>query len=146
MKRDIIQLTGPALDWAAAQADRNCKGLAWRIVDGVMMGVGEVEEGKTEPCVFLSRGTSIIKRLRLKSAGIDPYSPSSLWSQGGPLITQHRIALESTPSGWEATAASSKGWWRGATPLEAAMRALVFASMGGTVDVPDELAGGNGHG
>lgn len=73
------------------------------------------------------------------------YSPSSDWSQGGPIIEQNLIQLHTLfhiDSG-------KVGWFcemppgfvgRGYTPLVAAMRCYVASKMGEEVEVPDELS------
>lgn len=67
------------------------------------------------------------------------YCPSTDWRYGGPLIEQHKI--ESYPHGaLECWAARCGGHLRyGPTPLIAAMRCLVAAQLGDTVQVPQEL-------
>ncbi len=76
-----------------------------------------------------------------------PWSPSTDWSQGGPLIEQEYVLLE--PSGcdeWHAAHVTESedgapGWSSeiGMSALEAAMRAIVLAHLGDEVDVPEEL-------
>lgn len=142
MKVKVSELRGKALDWAVAQVDSFCEGLTWRIVDGVMIGEGKEEGGRFTACVFLSRGTSVIRRLRLKGADIEPYSPSSLWSQAGPLIERVRVAIEWNVDHWEAATDATGGWLTGDTALEAAMRAVVMHGGKLVVEIPDELTGG----
>lgn len=79
---------------------------------------------------------------------VETYSPSTDWSQGGPIIERERIQLNNgTPPGrefmWHATV---HGWHRhvhaqmsGPTPLIAAMRCFVASKLGDEVDVPEEL-------
>ena len=88
---------------------------------------------------------------RENSPGSAPYyhrfSPSTDWSQGGPLIDKMggfelKVWLESTPeTKCEAHIHSYEGNWIvfGPTPLIAAMRCLVAAKLGDTVQVPKEL-------
>ncbi|MCU7939409.1 MAG: DUF2591 domain-containing protein [gamma proteobacterium symbiont of Bathyaustriella thionipta] len=66
------------------------------------------------------------------------WAPSRFWSQGGPLVEQHKIDLN---WGWE----ESKEWTasiepdinvQGATVLEAAMRALVCLKLPDFNDIP----------
>jgi len=60
------------------------------------------------------------------------YTPSRMWSQGGPLIEEHSISLTERGDRW---AADVRGGWviEAATPLLAAMRALVARKLGATV-------------
>lgn len=61
------------------------------------------------------------------------FVPSRCWSQGGPLIEQHRISLTERGNGrWAADVRA--GWVTEAdSPLLAAMRALVARQLGDTV-------------
>jgi hypothetical protein len=111
------ELIGPALDWAVAKAidleDETLDPLTW------------VETAHPSGC----------------------YSFSTDWSQGGPLIDkiggfELKVWLESTPeTKCEAHIHSYEGNWIvfGPTPLIAAMRCLVAAKLGDTVQVPKEL-------
>lgn len=66
---------------------------------------------------------------------------SRSWAVGGPVIESYRISvlpILSTRT-WEASMPSSGIWLRGATPLDAAMRALVAAKLGASVDVPEAV-------
>jgi hypothetical protein len=111
------ELIGPALDWAVAKAidleDETLDPLTW------------VETAHPSGC----------------------YSFSTDWSQGGPLIDkiggfELKVWLESTPeTKCEAHVHSYEGNWIvfGPTPLIAAMRCLVAAKLGDTVQVPKEL-------
>ena len=64
------------------------------------------------------------------------YKPTTQWRQGGPLIDKYRISVQRTGSEWtadidrEITAV-------GATPLVAAMRALVTQKRGSMVEVDE---------
>jgi len=75
------------------------------------------------------------------------FSPSTNWSQGGPII--ERKWLDITP--WPNESDEELRWQCkqhdsidcvafGPTPLIAAMRCYVASKLGDTVDVPDELA------
>lgn len=71
--------------------------------------------------------------------GIDGYSPSTDWAQGGPIVEREGISLERiTEALWESRIT---GIWMedGPTPLVAAMRCYVGAKLGTEVEVPDEL-------
>jgi hypothetical protein len=75
------------------------------------------------------------------------YSPSTDWSQCGPLIESHDLRIISAGTeGWQAgTRVNSLGWnaryddWFGSTPMVAICRAVVASKLGDTVDIPDEL-------
>ena len=120
------QLIGPALDWAVAQI-----------------------EGETEHVQFSALPSSQ-----------HYYAPSRKWAQGGPLIEKHDINTIRCndlyfPKGnehgdfyepyWEATidggtdAGIPLYKTYGPTPLIAAMRCLVDAKLGDTVQIPSEL-------
>jgi len=67
------------------------------------------------------------------------YSPSTEWSQAGPIIERERIWL-AAPIGerheWDASVADSTDGSRASTPLIAAMRAFVASKLGDEVEVP----------
>jgi len=68
------------------------------------------------------------------------YSPSTDWSQGGPLIQREFVTIypETYTSGdlWFASPFSGTESFEGETPLIAAMRCLVASKFGN--EVPDE--------
>lgn len=84
------------------------------------------------------------------------WSPSTDWSQGGPLIEKHHVqtsfngcgfSRSTTGEHWCAYACKDNGEelrpsGSGPTPLIAACRAIVSAHLGDSVDVPAELVGG----
>jgi hypothetical protein len=64
-------------------------------------------------------------------------SPSTNWSQGGPIIEREKINIG--PKGvlwWSGTASNSQD---GPTPLIAAMRCYVASKLGDEVEIPKEL-------
>ena len=75
------------------------------------------------------------------------YSPSTDWSQGGPIIEREGITLDydayDQDKLWEARHYASDGTLLnneyGDTPLIAAMRCYVASKLGDEVDVPEEL-------
>jgi hypothetical protein len=83
--------------------------------------------------------------IRAKVPGFDgTYTPSTNWSQGGPIIERKIVSIDKEEGGkrWAAFA------WRsdrdlqksiGPTPLIAAMRCYVASKLGDEVEVPDEL-------
>lgn len=124
------EATGGVLDWLVAKAaSRDVS-----IIDG------------SDGCKALVRGKNV-------RAG-QPWSPSSNWSQGGPLIDRHRVSVSpiSVEVGsyafrmagcvecWKADKAySGAGTLYGPTTLIAAMRAIVVSELGETVRVPVDL-------
>jgi hypothetical protein len=83
---------------------------------------------------------------------LTPYTPSTDWSQGGPIIERERISTAKDPSDayWQACincATSSMfgpglcgdHWHYGPTPLIAAMRCYVASKLGDEVEIPEEL-------
>ncbi len=70
----------------------------------------------------------------------DHYSPSTDWSQGGPIIEREKISLWTEGYVYEAKIYGNHEQW-GTTPLIAAMRCYVASKLGDTVDIPDNLIG-----
>jgi hypothetical protein len=117
MKIKTSELTGAALDWAVAQCESY-----------------PVSMSKTGYLIFCDpliqcgpRGTQ--------------YSPSTNWSQGGPIIERELITIQPVvrPDGWMARTQRQDSVWEGPTPLIAAMRCYVVSKLGDEVEVPDEL-------
>lgn len=107
------ELEGAALDWAVAGLVHNEK---WRH--------GKYEGG-----------------LRASMHG---YHPSTDWFQGGVLIERYQIDLQwiglnGKAVAWNAHHQDVAQFQCAETPLVAAMRAIVTAELGETVDVPEEL-------
>lgn len=71
---------------------------------------------------------------------LERFSPSSNWSDGGPIIEAYGLELrlsESKDPGWDsAPTAEMHKWQPGPSPLMAAMRAFVWRTY--EEDVPDE--------
>lgn len=76
---------------------------------------------------------------------VETYSPSTDWSQGGPIIdrmrARGRFLLAAHGSENQATFIVGSSAWtdEGNTPLIAAMRCYVASKLGDEVDVPEEL-------
>lgn len=80
---------------------------------------------------------------------LSEFSPSTNWSQGGPIIEREELGLKrnapcSQGREWEAspsiTAKGAGGKWDyGPTPLLAAMRCFVASRLGDEVDIPEGL-------
>jgi hypothetical protein len=120
------ELTGAALDWAVAKADEErdvlfCQRQYGRLIVRI---AGDHETRDIEW----------------------PYTPSTDWSQCGPIIEREGIGLDQYADypRWQAfTPApeqqSGQAVCTGPTPLIAAMRCYVVSKLGDTVDVPPEL-------
>ncbi len=106
------ELEGPLLDLAVANA---CK------IKAVIHLVDNAIAPFYECCVLAGDG-----RLQYQ------FIPSRLWTQGGPLVEEHRISLTERGDLW---AADIRGICpvEAPSPLVAAMRALVLQKLGSTV-------------
>jgi len=106
------ELEGPLLDLAVAKA---C---------GLKAVIHKVDNSIApffECCVLSGTG-----RLQYQ------YIPSRCWCQGGPLVEEHRISITERGDRWAADAHGGVVT-EAATPLLAAMRALVLRRIGDTV-------------
>ena len=127
MKIKTADLTGPALDWAVAKCEA--------------VEVEYINDGITRCILRVSPFTGM-------------YRPSVDWAIGGPLIQRECLGIEKHrldgPRQWAAcnwhsvvvqgyTCLERSKYIYGPTPLIAAMRCLVAATLGDEVDVPDEL-------
>lgn len=112
-KLKVCELTDAALDWAVAK----CKGLGLG-----PRGFVVYYDNNGEPATW---------------------QPSTIWSQGGPIIERERMTLRVDTRG---------GFWvafldgdhvtarqRGETSLIAAMRCFVASKLGDEVEIPEEL-------
>lgn len=81
----------------------------------------------------------------LREGITDYFDPSRNWGWAGPIIERERIATLCPATGdfWDArdskTFTKNPQYYRGPTPLIAAMRCYVASVMGETVEVPEEL-------
>ena len=124
MKIKTSELEGAALDWAVAVA------LGWSPTDPHEYGLPSyadtiwVTGDKVRPTV-------------------QGFRPSTDWSQGGPLLSEYATHAEKYPLAkhepWVVWVANDEPGQCGDTLLIAAMRAIVAAELGDTVDVPEEL-------
>lgn len=106
------ELIGPALDWAVA---KSVPQKHWPVIVG----------GK----VMLDTDYDHL-----------PYSPSTRWQEGGPLLTGFSIEFEwVTDATIRAFTMIDSGVGFGSDHLIAACRAIVAAKLGDTVSVPKEL-------
>ena len=143
-----LELTGVALDWAVAK----CEGMPERIV----FGRGSVRD--TGYCVEHPNGTRLFYVLRNIwerwidkcethpwGAGVNVWTPSTNWAQGGPIIEREKIGFDffhvpkdSTPF-WNSGVAGDMRSYKGPTPLISAMRCYVASRLGDEVNIPAEL-------
>ena len=84
---------------------------------------------------------------RLDLVPEDSYSPSTDWSQGGPIIEREGISIvqQGDAAEWVASVYNhNEDDWHshtnGPTPLIAAMRCYVASKLGDEVEIPEELA------
>jgi hypothetical protein len=125
MKHEVATLEGALLDEAVAKAEGwKCEGNAWSIMHSATSGQ-----------VFYG--------------DVFPFSWSTDWKCGGPIIERERIALvhvskpdlydefgdrPAWPETWQARI-GARALERGHTPLIAAMRAYVASKFGATVEL-----------
>jgi hypothetical protein len=109
------ELTGAALNWAVAVCEfEGCED--W---DRTLSGVDAVSD-----------------------MGGGVYSPSTDWSQGGPIIEREGISVLFASEGtWGARTNTSERDRYGSTPLIAAMRCYVWSQLGDDVELPEGLVG-----
>ena len=111
------ELTGPALDWAVAEASGTPIYRSWKTLT------------------------------RMDMDGQHYWQPSIDWAQGGPIIEREGIELKylgyDNPPSWGALKFSPSKYDRkaaiGPTPLIAAMRCYVTSKLGDEVEIPEEL-------
>jgi hypothetical protein len=115
------ELTGPALDWAVAEAE-GLKSEAWH--------------------------TKAITVLYPGAPRFTPFLPSRDWAQGGPIIEQENISVTFgdmvgvnlwNAELWPDYSKPCTARGNGPTPLVAAMRCFVASKLGDEVEVPEEL-------
>lgn len=120
-------LLGPALDWAVAKAEFDKE--PWQLLEDVL---GTWYAGEN-------------------SGGINDWSPSTDWSQGGALIAKHSLEFVKDDVGfscvrdWDYDRELDyvfRTWPSGETHLIAACRAIVSARFGDLIDIPDDLIKG----
>ncbi len=68
-----------------------------------------------------------------------PYSPSTDWAQGGPIIEREHMEFDYDEGRQTFLAADGTYVGQGKTHLIAAMRCYVASKLGDTVDIPEEL-------
>lgn len=149
MKTNTSELVGPALDWAVAKCEnfdtRNnyvCQVIDADDIEYEFVCSADSHEHAEEQAQDAYPNSSVYE-----ITYVDLYSPSTDWSQGGPIIEREAITLDfdayDTDKLWEARHYAFDGTLLqkefGTTPLIAAMRCYVVSKLGEFVDVPDEL-------
>ena len=122
MKLKTSELQGAALDWAVA----NCEG-------ELSQHGGQVH--------------LVGSKVRFYEDTLDiPYTPSTNWAQGGPIIEREGISVARDDvepwCGFIEDVETNVLFFSGQTPLVAAMRCYVASKLGDEIEVPDELMEG----
>ena len=122
------ELTGAALEWAVAK----CEGATDFWFDTVATHWMNLHG----------------RDIALKPGWAQSYSPSTDWSQGGPIIEREEVDIDYAPT--------ERQWYahvftihddeilqhfmtKGPTPLIASMRCYVASKLGDNIDIPEEL-------
>jgi hypothetical protein len=115
----VAELTNVALDWAVAEA------------------------ANLEYTFDLYVGSDECDAVPLVIVNGRQWNPTSLWSQGGPIIEREGISINFDGDGIHTDLTDIEGrffqGFDGLRPLIAAMRCFVASRLGDEVDVPDEL-------
>lgn len=131
MMVNVSLLTGAALDWAVATCEgRNIKFDPMGFKNGSEAGYWIWEE----------KANNHIDTAQLIGRN---YSPSTNWTQGGPLIERENVSLASpspVSDHWTAMTNMSTHKQHGETALIAAMRCFVATKMGNEIKLPDLLS------
>jgi hypothetical protein len=115
MKLKTADLTRQALNWAVAEA-----------ANADAHTVSLYRRGKT--------------LTRMDTDAQEYWSPSTDWSQGGPIIEREKIATGPYGDQWYAQSSKIIDTYYGPTPLIAAMRCYVASRLGDEVEVPEEMS------
>lgn len=138
MKIKTNTLTRRALDWAVA----TCKDLPLKL-DPMGFRKDAPDSMQAGWWVWDGEGRhQVIGHRKILRNQEDGYSPSTDWSQGGPIIDEYDLELmrRSDPvDKHSAFAPDSQVYGIGPTKLIAAMRCVVAMRFGDEVDVPEEL-------
>jgi hypothetical protein len=116
MKHEVATLEGALLDEAVAKAEGwKCEGNAWSLMSSTTSG-------------------------QVMYGDVFPFSYSTDWKWGGPIIERERIYVMPRNEAWAASHPTHLYRDRtleyaGATPLIAAMRAYVASKFGAEVDL-----------
>ena len=123
MKTKTSELTGAALDWAAAKAE----GL--KVASNTPAGTYTQERGWFEPTTDWAQGGLIIEREGIALLPPDGHRLGT-WCAYYWAPSQHDITADDAMQNKQ----------RGPTPLIAAMRCFVASHLGEEVEIPNELA------
>ncbi|MDQ7510998.1 phage protein NinX family protein [Salmonella enterica] len=137
MKVKTAELSGRALDWAVARLSR--LPLFEMGLSGNWPGNHKVTEASLSGEILIRDLTG---QLTLeKSLHSSPYSPSTDWSQCGPLIAAYGVWLSDKDGAFTASCKPhfDIAIYDAETPQIAICRAVVAARLGDEVDIPDEL-------
>lgn len=144
VKVKTSELSGKALDWAVGQIDRDLSGLKWSYnsSDGLVFAIETTGDmSTTGPVYFLSNGIHTLAVAKACEVyGVKPYSPSTNWSQCGPLIDKYIEAF--MVSGDDKVAVSKHGKYCmiGHDFMTSSCRTIVVNKLGDEVEIPEELA------
>ena len=138
IKVKTAELSGSALDWAVAVIEGH---------DVIVHAVGTYRYDKRGGIHCCKYGCTFGPRSLTSDSG--EYSPSTDWSQGGPLIEKYGIGVAKffepidgpvmVGMEWAALWIDDSVRMDGPAPLIAACRAIVAAKLGAVVQVPGEL-------
>lgn len=126
MKVKVSELDGLALDWVVAQV----KGLKPSVMNR------HWRTGKPYLCCDTMEND------------LPEWSPSTIWEQGGYLISEHSLEIINIAGGFACIRDWDRDselpcifsmWPSGQTHLVAACRAIISKVMGDSVDVPDDI-------
>lgn len=110
----VSELNGTALDWAVAKCE----------------GRGIEFEDPRDPWLTCDG---------IADQPLHSYTPSTDWSQGGPIIEREFIAVWFSKGDWKSQRRDTSNKQHGPTPLIAAMRCYVSATIGEEVEIPENL-------
>jgi len=135
MKIKTSELSGAALDWAVAQCEQ--KPLVFRGRKWPTDGAATVEYAPWAVHPVVNGSGPFVASLCNST-----YSPSTDWSQGGPIIEREGVLFVGTNDGgmYHAWIVRRNASALGPTHLIAAMRCHVASHLGDEVDIPEALA------
>lgn len=147
VKVKTAELTGPALDWAVAQAVKPI-GFVMRECDAMdppwVLGIADIPDERKCRILEIKPEDIDIDELPLKGN----WAPSRFWSQGGPLIEKHSVGFSLFNDEWLACADETNTGCgiagSGPTHLIAVCRAIVATKLGDEVEVPQDLISSQG--
>ena len=133
---ETCKLEGAALDWAVAQA------IGLQVIFQVVSETVDASTHERPSSIQMTLCADVYYHGGDMSLAL--YSPSTDWSQCGPLIERHEVELCMVDGfGWCAEVRYAlKQEVGGCHPQVAVCRAIVSSKLGDTVDVPEALAHG----